>query len=230
MVTSMLYLLGTASTLYFFVYIFLTGNNNLFTYFWLLLGVFLIGTGILHSLVDKKQITIPKPLSVIFYTIICTGCIILAVTEFIIIKSGLQEPEPGADYVIVLGARVNGTKVSRNLKYRLDTALDYLKDNPGCKIVVTGGQGKGEDITEGQAMEDYLVQHGTDPGIILKEEKSENTEENLRYSMDIIKDNSAKVVVVSNNFHIYRAKKFALKQGRFSLQCQTVIYVKYLQL
>ena len=47
------------------------------------------------------------------------------------------------------------------------------------------------------------------PGIILKEEKSENTEENLKYSMDIIKDKSAKVVLISNNFHIYRAKKIA---------------------
>ena len=55
-------------------------------------------------------------MSVIFYIIICTGCIILAITEFIIIKNGLQKPEPGADYVIVLGARVNGTKVSLNLK------------------------------------------------------------------------------------------------------------------
>ena len=213
MVTSMLYLLGTASTLYFFVYIFLTGNNNLFTYFWLLLGVFLIGTGILHSLVDKKQITIPKPLSVIFYTIICTGCIILAVTEFIIIKSGLQEPEPGADYVIVLGARVNGTKVSLNLKYRLDAALDYIKDNPGCKVIVSGGQGKGEDITEGKAMEDYLASKGLSRNRIIKEEKSENTDENLRYSMDIIGNKSDKVVIVSNNFHIYRAEKIAIKQG-----------------
>ncbi len=188
MVSLVLALIGFASTLYFVVYILGTGNNNAFTYFWLLAGILFTGVAILCHIIN-------------------------AVTELVIIANGFQKPEPGADYVIVLGARVNGTKVSRNLKYRLDAALDYLEDNPGCKIVVTGGQGKGEDITEGQAMEDYLVQNGTDPGIILKEEKSENTEENLKYSMDIIKDNSAKVVVVSNNFHIYRAKKIALKQG-----------------
>lgn len=213
MVSVILSLLGLASTLYFLVYILWTGNNNSFTYFWLLSGILLTGAAILYHIIKKRQIIIPKPLLVVFYAVIFTGCFILVVTEFIIVANGFKKPGPGADYVIVLGARVNGTKVSRNLKYRLDTALDYLKDNPGCKIVVTGGQGKGEDITEGQAMEDYLVQHGTDPGIILKEEKSENTEENLRYSMDIIKDSSAKVVVVSNNFHIYRAKKIALKQG-----------------
>ena len=213
MVSVILSLLGLASTLYFLVYILWTGNNNSFTYFWLLSGILLTGAAILHYIIQKRQIIIPKPLLAVFYAVTFTGCFILAVTEFIIITNGFKKPEPGADYVIVLGARVNGTKVSRNIKYRLDTALDYLKDNPGCKIVVTGGQGKGEDITEGQAMKDYLVQNGASPGIILKEEKSENTEENLKYSLDIIKDKSAKVVLISNNFHIYRAKKIALKQG-----------------
>ncbi len=227
MVSVILSLLGFGSTLYFLVYILGTGNNNLFTYFWLLLGILLTGAAILHHIVQKRQIIIPKPLMAVFYTVTFTGCFILAVTEFIIIANGFQKPEPGADYIIVLGARVNGTKVSRNLKYRLDAALEYVRDNPGCKIVVTGGQGKGEDITEGQAMEDYLVQNGTDPGIIIKEEKSENTEENLKYSMDIIKDKSAKVVLASNNFHIYRAKKIALKQGYENISgtgARTVIF------
>ncbi len=213
MVSVILSLLGFASTLYFLVYILWTGNNNLFTYFWLLLGILLTGEAILRNIVKKSQIIIPNPLMAVFYTVTFTGCFILAVTEFIIIANGFQKPEPGADYIIVLGARVNGTKVSRNLKYRLDAALEYIRDNPGCKIVVTGGQGKGEDITEGQAMEDYLVQNGTDPGIIIKEEKSENTEENLKYSMDIIKDKSAKIVLASNNFDIYRAKRIALNHG-----------------
>lgn len=213
MVSLVLALLGFASTLYFVVYILVTGNNNLFTYFWLLSGILLTGAAILCYIIKKRQIVITKYLMVFFYAVVCTGFLVLAVTEFIIIANGFQKPEPGADYIIVLGARVNGTKVSRNLKYRLDAAMDYLEDNPGCKVVVTGGQGKGEDITEGQAMEDYLVQNGIDPGIIFKEEKSKNTEENLKYSMDIIKDQSAKVVVASNNFHIYRAKKIALEQG-----------------
>ena len=152
----------------------------MFTYFWLLLGVFLIGMGILHSFVNKRKIIIPKPVSVIFYIIICTGCIILAITEFIIIKNGLQKPEPGADYVIVLGARVNGTKVSLNLKYRLDAALDYIKDNPGCKVIVSGGQGKGEDITEGKAMEDYLASQGLSRNQIIKEEKSDKSSDVIR--------------------------------------------------
>ena len=81
------------------------------------------------------------------------------------------------------------------------------------KVIVSGGQGKGEDITEGKAMEDYLASQGLSRNQIIKEEKSENTDENLRYSMYIIGNKSDKVVIVSNNFHIYRAKKIAMKQG-----------------
>lgn len=227
MVTIILSLLGFASTLYFLVYILWTGNNNMFTYFWLLLGILLIGSGVLHYIVDRRQIIIPKPLLTAFYSVTGICCFILFVTECVIITNGLQKPEPGAEYVIVLGARVNGTKVSTNLKYRLNAVIDYIKDNPGCKIIVSGGQGKGEDITEGQAMEDYLVAKGMEPGRIIKEEKSVNTDENLRYSMDIIGDKSAQVVIASNNFHIYRAKRIALKQGYENVSgigARTVLY------
>ena len=123
-----------------------------------------------------------------------------------------EKPVDVPEYVIVLGARVNGTKVSRNLKYRLDAALGYIKDNPLCKVIVSGGQGKGEHITEGQAMRDYLINKGIEPERVIKEEISVNTGENLKYSMDIIGNKSAKVVIVSNNFHIYRAVKIAEKQ------------------
>lgn len=213
MVAFILSLLGFISTLYFLVYVLWTGNNNMFTYFWLILGILFIGIGILNYIVNKKHIIIPKPLLTVFYAVIIIVCIVLFVTEFIIITNSFKKPEPGADYVIVLGARVNGTKVSRNLKYRLDAALSYISDNPLCKIIVSGGKGKGEDITEAQAMYDYLINKSIKPGNVIKEEKSVNTSENLKYSMDIIGNKSAKVVIISNNFHIYRAVKIAEKQG-----------------
>jgi len=211
--TSVLFLLGFASMAYFFLYIFTTGNNNLFTYFWFILGMLLILAGILRRIMYLKNIVMPKRFKIILYTVMGIFFFIFIVTEAVIIKNSIQEPEADADYIIVLGARVNGTKVSRNLKYRLDAASGYYKDNPGCKIIVSGGQGMGEDITEGKAMKDYLVKQGINPGNIITEEKSANTDENLKYSMDIIKDKKASVVIVSNNFHIYRAKKIAEKQG-----------------
>lgn len=62
-----------------------------------------------------------------------------------------------SDYLIILGARVRGETPSLDLQYRLDVAYDYLEKSPSTKAILTGGQGKGEDITEAEAMRRYLV-------------------------------------------------------------------------
>ena len=70
-----------------------------------------------------------------------------------------------------------------------------------------------EDISEAQAMYDYLVQNGISKDRIIREDKSTNTEENFRFSESYIQNKSAKVGIVTNNFHIYRAKKLARAKG-----------------
>lgn len=211
--TVILWVIGLISTVYFFIYMLAIGLNNVFTYFWLIFGVMMIGAGVFRQIMHGKNIVLPKSLSIGLYFFTIAICFVFVVTEFIIIKNGTMKPETDADYVIVLGAQVNGTKVSTNLKYRLDAALDYVNNNPYCKVIVSGAQGSGEDITEAEAMRRYLEKMGVDASRIIKEEKSVNTEQNLRYSMEIISDKTAKTVIVSNKFHIYRAKKIALKQG-----------------
>ena len=138
---------------------------------------------------------------------------VFSFAEVLIIKNAVQKPEKNADYIVVLGARVNGTRVTLNLKYRLDVAIDYLNENTRTKVVVSGGQGKGEDITEAKAMSDYLIKNGIKSDRIIFEDKSENTSENLEYSAEIIGSKTKKIVIVSNDFHIYRAKCIAKKMG-----------------
>ena len=65
---------------------------------------------------------------------------------------------------------------------RLEGALDYLNQYPDSVAIVSGGMGKGEDITEAKAMHDWLVQHGLPEERVLMEPKATSTEENLRYS------------------------------------------------
>ena len=62
-------------------------------------------------------------------------------------------------------------------------------------------------------MEDYLVSKGISQSTIIKEDRSVNTYQNLQYSGERIGDKSASVVIVTNDFHIYRAKGIAHKQG-----------------
>ena len=64
------------------------------------------------------------------------------------------------DYIIVLGAHVNGVRLSKALLERTRRALEYLEKNPKTRAVLSGGQGEGETISEAEAMRRYLEDHG----------------------------------------------------------------------
>jgi uncharacterized SAM-binding protein YcdF (DUF218 family) len=120
------------------------------------------------------------------------------------------------DVLIVLGAGINGTRVGENLKRRLDAALDYIEKNPAALIVVSGGKGFQEEITEAEAMEKYLVSQGADAEKIIKEEKATSTYENFVFSkklLDEIFGKEYKISFVTNDFHVYRAHGLAIKAG-----------------
>lgn len=115
-----------------------------------------------------------------------------------------------AQIMVILGCQVKSWGPSILLQDRLDEALDYLEEHPDMTIVVSGGQGPDEHISEAQAMYDYLVDHGVDGNQILLEEESHNTLQNLTYTMQLLEDEgydtTADVVVVSNGFHLTRVR------------------------
>ena len=112
--------------------------------------------------------------------------------------------------MVILGCQVKPWGPSVLLQDRLDKALDYLEDHPDLTIVVSGGQGPDEPVSEAQCMYDYLTEHGVDEAQILLEDQSHNTVENLRYTVDLLAeagyDTTADMVVVSNGFHLTRVR------------------------
>ena len=117
------------------------------------------------------------------------------------------------DYIIVLGAHVNGTKLTLALLERVRRALLYLEENPGTKAVLSGGRGDGERISEAEAMYRYLTEHGISPERLIKEERSTNTKENLDFSLAVSGDLEHSVGVVTNNFHVFRGVAIGRKCG-----------------
>lgn len=120
------------------------------------------------------------------------------------------------DAVIVLGAGIRGENVTLTLKMRLDKAIEYHQKNPNAIIVVTGGQGFQETVTEAYAMEKYLIDNGVSASHIIKEEKATSTNENMRFSKEILDKhfgNEYSAVIITNNFHIYRGVSIAEKEG-----------------
>lgn len=118
-----------------------------------------------------------------------------------------------ADYIIILGARVKGEIPSLSLQYRIDTAANYLKGNKETMAIASGGQGPGEDITEAEAIKRGLIAHGIASDRILLEDKSTDTVENIRYSKELIPNHLKTGLIVTNDFHLYRAKSIAKDHG-----------------
>jgi len=117
--------------------------------------------------------------------------------------------------VIVLGCRVNGDTPSLALMRRIETAADYLLSNPSIKVIVAGGQGANEWITEAEAMKRVLLQKGISPDRIILEDRSTSTLENLEFSKALLAENglSSSVVIISEGYHMYRALSIAKRVG-----------------
>lgn len=119
--------------------------------------------------------------------------------------------------MVVLGCQVRPDGPSILLRDRLEEALDYLEDHPNMTVVVSGGQGSNEPTTEARAMADYLTARGIGEDRILLEDRSRNTSQNLRYTKELLEaegyDLSQGVLVVSNGFHLTRARMLAERTG-----------------
>lgn len=120
------------------------------------------------------------------------------------------------DVLIVLGAAVQGETVSLPLAHRLEKAVSYHLKNPDAVIVVSGGQGMQEKVTEALAMERYLLAKGVPQEKILKEERATSTYENFKYSAELLQEyfpDGFQAAFVTNGFHVYRAAALAKKLG-----------------
>lgn len=142
------------------------------------------------------------------------SCVLIYILflEWKISEYSTMEPEKKADYIIVLGARVKGTVPSLSLKYRIEAASSYLEENSGTAVIVSGGKGPGEDISEAEAMKRELLKIGISGERILLEDRSTSTKENIRYSKALLPA-EASVHVVTNDYHLYRAVQIARSEG-----------------
>ena len=111
---------------------------------------------------------------------------------------------------------MNGSTPSNSLKYRLEAAIDYHQIFPTTPIIVSGGRGNGEEISEAKAMKKYLVDKGINESLIIEEDKSTNTNENIIYSkkiIDSLNKSSYSVTIITNGFHCYRSQLLANKHN-----------------
>ena len=116
---------------------------------------------------------------------------------------------------IILGNRMNddGT-ISKTMKKRLDLTLELYNEYKPDKIIVSGGiANKIANISEASKMEEYFIENGLDPELIIKEDNSMTTRENALYSVPIaMKYNPDTIIICSTIEHFtlvpYNTVKF----------------------
>lgn len=140
--------------------------------------------------------------------VIYVGLLQLKISQY----SDITAPKD-ADYLIVLGASVRGTVPSLALGERINAAADYLKKNKGAVVIASGGKGPGEDISEAESIKRELVKQGINESRIIMEDRSTSTYENIDFSKKLIPGGMKLGLVVTNDFHMYRAVSIASDYG-----------------
>lgn len=154
---------------------------------------------------------LPRPVQTAVKVLSAAGCLFFLVTLSILVSGGARSADTfDEDCVIVLGSGLRGEEVLPTLRARLDECIAYLARNPGVPVVVSGGQGRNEDIPEAEAMRRYLVAHGVDGAQIIVEDKARDTRQNFQFSKELLdyyfEGHVYSVACITSDYHVYRSR------------------------
>lgn len=145
--------------------------------------------------------------------------LLISIEAAVIFRGEADNSAVPVDAVIVLGAGVNGETPSAALGSRIRAAAAYLEQHPGVPVVLSGGQGPGERISEAEAMRRALWTDSEERNALyLLEDRSTSTAENFQFSKALLEEygldtDTAVIAVVTNDFHCFRAHMIARRQG-----------------
>jgi len=200
---------GMLCIIYYFVCGFGTTFGQSMLWVWPAAGAVLIARFAIVQVSIKRGQPLPYPgwaVAAAKFAFVILLSVFVAIECFV--ASGFENDCPaGVDYVIILGAKTG----SVTIEARMDRAYEYLEENPGTMVVVTGGKGADETMSEGDYMRMGLIRRGIDSSRIIVENKSTSTAENLEFSRKLIGDSDASVAVVTNNYHVFRSVGIAKK-------------------
>jgi len=197
--------------------------SNMLTLF---LAIFLIVLWFANSVIASHSRFLPGWFNTLISGLPVIGLYIMLCSYNFLASTFLYQFLPRrykANYLIVLGAGlINGDTVSKLLGNRIDAAMKFAnkqikKGRPAPKIVFSGGQGPDEKLSEARAMADYAIAHGWHENLVILEDKSRNTLQNMQFSNAIIQKDygadNAYIKFFSNNYHIFRAGLYAKMAG-----------------
>lgn len=181
----------------------------------LLLGIFIFHKQF-AALVSSLWGKLPGKIVLMIAGILAAFAIVWAIAVSCFMIREMNDTPPDANTtVVVLGCKVKDGAPSLMLKKRLDAAISYLESEPEVKVIVSGGKGDDEIMSEAECMFRYLTDKGIEASRIYREDKSVSTEENLSFSSKIIKENSLPedITIITDGYHQLRADMLAERLG-----------------
>lgn len=142
---------------------------------------------------------------------------------------------PPVKAIIVLGSGIENGQPSPTLKARLDAAVPAVQNNPHAALIMTGGLGVNEQVSEAAVMKQYLLRNYplTEDNIYL-EDQSTSTALNLSNTKAILKTLNIQlnqpIAIVTSDFHLPRAAAIAKHEGYSNIHCisaPTPLYIRY---
>ena len=156
-----------------------------------------------------KKLAILIPLLIVFLILLCA--IITAVS---IAQYGKLDEKAHCDVAIVLGAATSNGEVSPVYRERINHGIWLYENGYVDYLILTGGIGKGNEKSDGYVAKQYAIEKGVPEQVILIEEKSKITEENLEYAKEIMDAFSmGTAIIVSDPLHMKRAMLMASDYG-----------------
>ncbi len=195
---------------------------------WMILVVFLIWSLLIKRFAPgliKSAIAL-----VLIYFVMMESSVFLFMIKDRIIADHIL----GTETIIIPGAGLAGREPDLYLRLRLERAVLLLKEYPAMPVVVSGWQASDEEVSEAQAMKDYLIRQGIADDRILEEPMGYDTIRNFEYSAEVLKTQglSKDVIIVTNNFHSFRsmtiARALGLKPVSAPAPSPGPLFIKYL--
>ena len=165
----------------------------------------------------RAHTTLRNTYAVVFVYFQCmlTGAVVCG------IRAARSRPAPDKDFIIIHGCwfRPDGT-LPPLLRGRVDKALEFWRSQKEAtgkeaRFIPSGGKGFGEPEPEAEAMRRYLLAQGIGDALILPEDRSVNTYENMVFSGEIIRetDPAGKVAFATSSYHVFRSGLLARQAG-----------------
>jgi uncharacterized SAM-binding protein YcdF (DUF218 family) len=151
--------------------------------------------------------------------LVATPFLIYLFSFLTVVRASRQDQRRPVDAIVVLGAAQYNGKPSPVLRARLDHALTLYREGLAPTVVVTGGIGEGDRVSEATVGRQYLVSQGVPDTAVVVRPEGRSTQASIRSVSQWAGEHGVhRVLLVSDPFHMLRLR---LEAGRTSLEAFT---------